>query len=75
MSSWTPTNDKTKNWPSYSVSLKQHRPLSVRFDPQMIWVPPPSGKHGRQYRFSDAAIQTHLLLKVRPVCRCGKRPT
>ena len=30
----------------------------------MVWVPPPSGKRGRQCRFSDAAIQTCLTLKV-----------
>ncbi|MBU3034718.1 transposase [Epibacterium mobile] len=35
-------------------------------------MPPPSGKRGRQYRFGDAAIQTCLVLKVRPVCHCGK---
>jgi hypothetical protein len=30
----------------------------------MVWVPPPSGKRGRQQGFSDAAIQTCLTLKV-----------
>jgi hypothetical protein len=30
----------------------------------MAWVPPPNGKPGRQRRFSDAAIQTCLTLKV-----------
>ena len=34
------------------------------FDPEMVWVPPRSGKRGRQQRFSDAAIQTCLTLKV-----------
>ena len=64
MSSWTPTKYKTKNWPSYNISLKQRGSLSVWFDPEMVWVPPPSGKRGRQCRFSDAAIQTCLTLKV-----------
>jgi hypothetical protein len=64
MSSWTPTKYKTKNWPSYNRSLKQRGSLSVWFDPGMVWVPPPSGKRGRQCRFSDAAIQTCLTLKV-----------
>ncbi|MFY1713868.1 hypothetical protein J3366_20565 [Tritonibacter mobilis] len=35
-------------------------------------MPPPIGRRGRQYRFSDAAIQTRSVLKVRPVCHCGK---
>jgi len=30
----------------------------------MVWVPPPSGKRGRQQNFSDAAIQACLTLKV-----------
>lgn len=30
----------------------------------MIWVPPPSGKRGKQQSFSDAAMQTCLTLKV-----------
>ena len=30
----------------------------------MVWVPPPTGKRGRQRQFSDAAIQTCLTLKV-----------
>ncbi|APG47606.1 transposase, IS4 family [Phaeobacter porticola] len=34
------------------------------FDPEMVWVPLPSGKRGRQQQFSDAAIQTCLTLKM-----------
>lgn len=64
MSSWTPTKYKTKNWPWYNISLRQRGSLSVWFDPEMVWVPPPSGKRGRQCSFSDAAIQTCLTLKV-----------
>jgi len=30
----------------------------------MVWVPPPSGRRGRQQDFSDAAIQACLTLKV-----------
>ena len=30
----------------------------------MVWVPPPSGKRGRQQNYSDAAIQACLTLKV-----------
>ena len=64
MSSWSPTKYKTKNWPSYNIALKQRGSLSIWFDPAMIWVPPPSGKRGRQQSFSNAAIQACLTLKV-----------
>ena len=64
MSSWSPTKYKTKNWSSYNDSLKRRGSLSVWFDPEMVWTPPPNGKRGRQQQFSDAAIQTCLTLKV-----------
>jgi hypothetical protein len=64
MSSWAPTKYKTKNWSSYNDSLKRRGSLSIWFDAEMIWTPPPSGKRGRQRQFSDAAIQTCLTLKV-----------
>jgi len=64
MSSWSPTKYKTKNWPSYNAALKQRGSLSIWFDPEMIWEPPPNGKRGRQQSFSDAAIQACLTLKV-----------
>ncbi len=64
MSSWAHTKYKTKNWSSYNDSLKQRGSLSIWFDPEMVWTPPPSGKRGRQQQFSDAAIQTCLTLKV-----------
>jgi hypothetical protein len=64
MSSWAPTKYKNKNWSSYTDSLKQRGSLSIWFDPEMDWAPPPSGKRGRQQKFSDAAIQTCLTLKV-----------
>ena len=64
MSSWSPTKYKTKNWPSYNTALKQRGLLSIWFDPEIVWVPPPNGKRGRQQSFSDAAIQACLTLKV-----------
>ena len=64
MSFWAPTKYKTKNWSSYNDSLKQRGSLSIWFDPEIVWTPPPSGKRGRQQQFSDAAIQTCLTLKV-----------
>jgi hypothetical protein len=64
MSSWAPTKYKTKNWSSYNDSLKRRGSLSIWFDTEMVWTPPPSGKRGRQQQFSDAAFQTCLTLKV-----------
>ena len=64
MSSWAPTKYKTKNWCTYNEALKRRGSLSIWFDPEMVWEPPPSGKRGRQQRFSDAAIQTCLTMKV-----------
>ena len=64
MSSWAPTKYKTKNWSSYNDSLKCRGSLSIWFDPEMVWIPPPTGKRGRQRSFSDAAIQACLTLKV-----------
>ncbi len=64
MSSWAPTKYKTKNWSTYNEALKRRGALSIWFDPEMTWSPPPSGKRGRQCQFSDAAIQTCLTIKV-----------
>ena len=55
---------KTKNWRTYNEALKRRGSLSVWFDPEMMWTPPPSGKRGRQCQFSDAAIQICLTIKV-----------
>ena len=64
MSRSTPATCKTSNCPSYNTALKQHGSLSIWFDPEMVWTPPPTGKRGRQQQFSEAAIQTCLTLKV-----------
>jgi hypothetical protein len=64
MSSWSPTKYKRTNWSSYNDSLKRRGSLSIWFDPEMVWVPPPSGRRGRHQNFSDAAIQACLTLKV-----------
>ena len=64
MSSWKPTKYKTTNWSTYNTALKRRGSLAIWFDPEMVWVPPPNGKRGRQRSFSDAAIQTCLTLKV-----------
>ena len=64
MSSPIPPSYKTKNWPAYNEALKQRGSLTIWFDPDMAWVPPPTGKRGRQPQYSDAAIQTCLTMKV-----------
>jgi len=64
MSSWSPIKYKTTNWSSYNDSLKRRGSLSIWFDPELVWVPPPSGRRGRQQNLSDAAIQACLTLKV-----------
>ena len=64
MSRPIPPSYKTKNWPAYSEALKQRGSLTIWFDPDMVWVPPPTGKRGRQPQYSDAAIQTCLTMKV-----------
>ncbi len=64
MSSWAPTKYKTRNWSAYNEALKQRGSLTIWFDPDMVWRPPPNGKRGRQQSFSDAAIQTCLTMKV-----------
>src|SRR6056297_313697 len=64
MSRPIPPSYKTKNWPACNEALKQRGSLTIWFDPDMVWVPPPTGKRGRQPQYSDAAIQTCLTMKV-----------
>ena len=64
MSRPIPPSYKTRNWPAYNGALKQRGSLTIWFDPDMVWVPPPTGKRGRQPQYSDAAIQTCLTMKV-----------
>ena len=64
MSSWAPTKYKTTNWSACNEALKRRGSLSIWFDPEMTWRPPPTGNRGRQPSFSDAAIQTCLSMKV-----------
>lgn len=64
MSRPLPPGYKTKNWPAYNEALMQRGSLTIWFDPDMVWVPPATGKQGRQPQYSDAAIQTCLTMKV-----------
>jgi len=63
MSSPTPPTYKTRNWSTNNDALKQCGSQTVWFDPDMAWVPPPTGRRGRQQSYSGAAIQTCLTMK------------
>ena len=64
MSRPTPPTYKTRNWPAYNEALKRRGSLTIWFDPAMTWKAAPTGKRGRQADYSDAAIQTCLMMKV-----------
>ena len=44
------------------AALKQRGSLQIWFDPKTVWLAEPRGKRGRLATFSDAAIQTCLML-------------
>ncbi len=48
----------------YNESLKRRGSLSIWFDPEMVWTPPPNGKAVGRQHFSHPVIQTRLMLKV-----------
>jgi hypothetical protein len=64
MSKPVPTTYHTTNWRAYNIALKQRGSLLICFDPEMEWRAAPSGRRGRPARFSDAAIQTCLMLRT-----------
>jgi hypothetical protein len=64
MSKPVPRTYRTTNWPAYNAALKQRGSLRIWFDPEMEWLAVPSGRRGRPATFSDAAIQTCLMLKA-----------
>ncbi|WP_245191058.1 IS5 family transposase, partial [Jannaschia formosa] len=55
---------RTLTWPAYNRSLRDRGSLTVCLDLGMAWHTAPSGKRGRQQTFSDAAIQTCLMIKA-----------
>ncbi len=55
---------RTRNWQAYNEALKRRGSLTIWFDPEMSWDAAPTGRRGRQQTYSDAAIQTCLLMKV-----------
>jgi len=64
MSSWAPTEYKTTKWSAYNEALRRRGSLTVWFDPDTVWRPPPTGQRGRQPSLSDVAIQTCPTMKV-----------
>lgn len=55
---------RTTNWAAYNAALRQRGSLLIWFDPDMEWLAMPRGRRGRPATFSDAAIQTCLMLKA-----------
>lgn len=64
MSKPAPPKYRTTNWSEYNAALNQRGSLLIWFDHEMEWVAAPSGRRGRPITFSDAAIQTCLMLKA-----------
>ena len=59
-----PTRYRTTNWKSYNDGLKQRGSLLIWLDKDMAWCGSREGRPGRPVVFSDAAIQTCLMIKV-----------
>jgi hypothetical protein len=55
---------RTTNWRAYSAALRQRGSLLIWFDPEMDWMAAPNGRRGRPATFSDAAVQTCLMLRA-----------
>ena len=55
---------RVTNWSDYNQSLKNRGNLSFWIDPETEWYAKPNGKPGRNHKFTDAAIQTCLTIKV-----------
>lgn len=64
MSKPVPATYRPANWRAYNEALKQRGSLLIWFDPEMEWLAVPTGRRGRPATFSDAAIQTCLMLKA-----------
>ena len=59
-----PPRFRTTNWRAYNAALRRRGSLEIWFDPRTAWFAAPTGKRGRKPVFSDAAIQTCLMLKA-----------
>lgn len=54
---------RTTNWKQYNAALKTRGSLLIWLDPNMCWHSKPSGKRGRNQKYSEAAIQFCLTIK------------
>ena len=55
------------NWSEYDRALVERGNITFWFDQEAVgekWTPKPTGKRGGQWRYSDWAIQTLLMLKA-----------
>ncbi|MFP3656065.1 transposase, partial [Burkholderia sp. SIMBA_052] len=68
MTSPFPPRYRTKNWPSGNQALKPRGSLKIWFKPNMARGPPPTGKRGRQPRYTEAALRACLTVKVLLAC-------
>jgi hypothetical protein len=64
MSKPTPPTYKATNWAAHNEALKRRGSVTIWFDPEMYGDARPSVKRGRLQKFSDAAIQIFLTMKV-----------
>ena len=56
---------RTKNWPAYTKALRARGSLTMWLDREMAWqAGPVNGKPVRPAKYSDAAVQCCLMIKV-----------
>jgi hypothetical protein len=55
---------RTTNWAPYNEALKNRGSLTFWFDKDLDWRAKPSGKPGAPHKYSNAAIQFCLQIKV-----------
>lgn len=57
---------RVKNWKEYEQSLRNRGNVTVCLSPKAIksWKSTPSGKRGRQQKYSNLAIETILTLRL-----------
>ncbi len=76
MNAAAPQNKKPKqrytttNWHEYDAALTARGSLLVWLDKDMQWLAEPAGDNGRPAKYTDAAIQFCLSIKVCSICHC-----
>ena len=59
----TPKTYRTTNWSIYNRALINRGNVAIWFDTTTQWYAQPKSKHGRNQTYSDAAIQSYLMIK------------